>query len=97
MNYILSLQVASGGYHRLARFQPSYLCYNPLTFFQNFRSSSPVDSAIDTSPAHQSGVSSVDNSIGRLSGNITLKQSKLGFAYNFFVNFIHIKPPLITL
>jgi hypothetical protein len=89
VNNISGRQITAGGHDGLSGGESSLAGYDLPAFFKNSRASSPVDSAIHTASAHQSGIGCVDNGIGILPGDVTLHQGQLLLIDGYF----HGTPP----
>jgi hypothetical protein len=74
MNYIFCLQSATRGDYSLARRQPPYLFPDFAALLHNSRPARTMDCPIHAATPHKAGISSVDDSIGGLPGDITLNQ-----------------------
>ena len=90
MDYMPGFQIGAGGNDGLTCWQMPLFGYDLPAFLQYSWPSSPVDSAIDTSAAHEAGVSGVDNGFGGLLGNVPLDYGKLCLSnHNFFALLFH--------
>src|SRR4030042_3696214 len=89
MYNIPGFKISARGYHRFARRQTPNSGDNFPAFVQDSRAASPVNSTIHTTPSHQTGIGSINNSVCFLPRNVSLNQAQPCLTHSYVIDSAH--------